>query len=257
MAMKKMAILLSLVMLFTVSCVKSGLEFQPISGVSSTPCKQDVLKSIRLPDQVEVAFTDNGLGIMYRNFEVSCDFTTVNVAHTFENGVLRITQQGAPGQANCICYTDVAYTIEGILPNDVNVIFINDEQVYCYEYANSPSGCDPNVIIDREEYFNVPEFRGNISNMKIEGDSLKFTLTASGCSASSWIVKLITTGAIQKTLPPQRTFQLSFENTEMCTAVVSRAFSFHIECLRIEGYPRIRFHIAGNDIVYEYGDNGS
>jgi len=63
---------------------------------------------------------------------VPCDFTTVNVTHTFVNGVLSITQQGYPNQANCICHTDVSYTINGILQNEINVIFINAEQVYCY-----------------------------------------------------------------------------------------------------------------------------
>ena len=61
---------------------------------------------------------------------VSCDFTIVNIAHTFENGVLNIKQHGSPNQANCICYTDVSYTIKGISQNEVKKIFINDEQVY-------------------------------------------------------------------------------------------------------------------------------
>jgi hypothetical protein len=45
---------------------------------------------------------------------------------------LNITQQGFPNQADCVCYTDVSYTISGISQREVNVIFINGEQVYCY-----------------------------------------------------------------------------------------------------------------------------
>ena len=140
--MKKAAILLSLVVLFTVSCVKSELESQ-ISNVSWTPCTQgmqstqSVLKSNRLSNKVDVEFTDEGVQITHYNFAVSCDFTTVNVTHTFVNGVLSITQQGFPNQAKCICSTDVSYTINRISKNEVNVIFINGEQVYCYNDTES------------------------------------------------------------------------------------------------------------------------
>jgi hypothetical protein len=254
--MRKRTVLLSLAALLAVSCVKNELEFQRLSNVSVTPCKQNVVKSGRLSGEVDVAFTDKGVRITYCNFEVSCDFTTVDVAHTFENGVLKITQQGSPNQANCICYTDVSYTLEGFSQHEVNVIFINDEQVYCYNNGNHPSDCDPNIIFDEEAYFNAPEFRGTISNMKIEGDSLKFTVAASGCSGNSWIVQLITTRSVEKTLPPQRTIQLSFENKEMCKAFIHRAFSFNIACLRREDTHQVQLNIAGHRILYEYGDDG-
>ncbi|MDR0371394.1 MAG: hypothetical protein LBH80_06035 [Prevotellaceae bacterium] len=92
--------------------------------------------------------------------------------------------------------------------------------------------------------------------MRIEGDSLKFTVTASGCDGNSWIAKLITTGAIEKTSPPQRTFQLSFENPEICRAIICRTFSFNVECLRVENHHQVQLNIVGNEILYEYGDTG-
>jgi len=255
--MKKVAVLLSLVVLFAVSCAKSDLgTTQQVSNVSSTPCKQDVLKSSGLSDKsdkVDIEFTNKGIQITHYNFEVPCDFTTVNVTHTLVSGVLRITQQGFPNEAKCVCHSDVSYTIDGILQNEVNVIFINGVQVYCHN-DNTQSDCDPNVIIDADEYFNVPEFRGAISNLKIEGNNLKFTIIDSGCDGSSWVAKLITTGAIEKSLPPQRTIQLSFVNLEVCDAIVYKEFSFNIECLQVKGYNKVQLNIAGNSILYEYGD---
>jgi len=107
-----------------------------IDKVSFTPCQQDKqqnkMKSSESSSNVKVEFTAEGVHIIYRDFEVTCDFTDVNVTHTLVNGVLRITQKGTPNQANCICYTDISYTINGILQNEVNVIFINGVQVYCY-----------------------------------------------------------------------------------------------------------------------------
>ena len=138
--MEKGTILLSLMVLFTVSCVKSELESQQVPNVSSTPCKQGLLKSSVLSDKVDVEFTNKGIQIKCYNFEVPCDFTTVNVTHTFVNGVLRITQQGYPNQADCVCHSDVSYTIEGISQDEVNVIFINGEQVYCHNDTDNCVG---------------------------------------------------------------------------------------------------------------------
>ena len=129
--MKRVVILLSLGVFLAVSCEKRAQESQ-VSGVSFTPCQQGILRSNSLSDRVDVEFTDNGVHITHYNFAVTCDFTTVNVTHTFVNGVLNITQQGFPNQARCICYTDVSYTINKISQNEVNVIFINGVQVYCH-----------------------------------------------------------------------------------------------------------------------------
>jgi hypothetical protein len=129
--MKRIAILLGLAVFLTFSCVEKEQESQ-VSNVSSTPCQQSNLKSSGFSDKVDVEFTNESIQITYYNFKVTCDFTTVDVTHTFVNGVLNITQQGSPNQANCICYTDVSYTINGISQDEVNVIFINGVQVYCY-----------------------------------------------------------------------------------------------------------------------------
>ena len=101
------------------------------NNVNFTPCQQSELRSSS-ESSVNVKFTDEGIEIVYYKFKVTCDFTTVNIAHTLVNGVLNITQQASPSRADCVCYTNVSYTIEGILQNEVNVIFINDVQVYCY-----------------------------------------------------------------------------------------------------------------------------
>ena len=127
--MKKMA-LLGLVIFLTISCTKTNQESH-VSGVSATPCVQTKAGDGH-SDRVDVEFTEKGVQITHYGFEVTCDFTTVNVTHTFLNGVLNITQQGTPNQARCKCYTDVSYTIEGMSKNEVNVIFINGKEVYCY-----------------------------------------------------------------------------------------------------------------------------
>ena len=129
--MKRVLILLSLAVFLTVSCEKREIASQT-PNVSFTPCRQSNLKSSELSGKADVEFTDKGVQITYYNFEVTCDFADISVTHTFTNGVLNITQKSFPNQANCVCHTDVSYTIDGILQNEVNVIFINEEQVYCH-----------------------------------------------------------------------------------------------------------------------------
>ena len=135
--MKKVVFLFSLGVFLMVSCAKNEQKPEQdaqVSDVSFTPCQQTkATKSVNSDkDKVDVVFTNEGVKITHSNFEVTCDFTTVNVTHTFVNGVLRITQKGSPNEAKCICFTDVSYTIRGISQKEVNVIFINGEQVYCH-----------------------------------------------------------------------------------------------------------------------------
>jgi hypothetical protein len=129
------ALCLVVVALFAaVGCDKSEIPPKTDNNVSFTPCQQSILKS---DSQVDVEFTNRGVQIMYYDFAVTCDFTTVEVSHTLVNGVLNITQQGTPNQADCICYTDVSYTIDAISQDEVNVIFINGVQVYCHNDSDA------------------------------------------------------------------------------------------------------------------------
>jgi len=114
------------------SCDKSDVLPETDDGVSFTPCQPSKLRNSEFSDKVDVGFTNKGVKITYYDFVVTCDFTTVNVTHTFVNGILHITQQGTPNQANCICYTDVSYSIDGISRDKVNAIYINGERVYSY-----------------------------------------------------------------------------------------------------------------------------
>ena len=192
--MKKVAILLNLMVLFTASCVESEPEPQQVSNVTFTEC---INTALYLPPAIfAVDFTDLGVNITHCLLDVNCAFDTVLVMPTFENRILTITEQGYPNNANCVCKVNVSYTVGGISEEDIDEIVINGEV--------------------------------------------------------AWAAKLITTGAIEKSFPPQRTLQLSFENKEMCAAVFRREFLFNIECLQVEGYNKVQLNISGKSILYEY-----
>jgi len=250
--MKKITILLSLALLLTVSCEKneqkSKISEINISDISFTPCKQEELKNNIRSGNVTVEFTHDGILIRYYDFEVPCDFTTVNVDHTFTNGVLNITQKG-DGMAKCICYSDVSYSINGISQNQVNVIFINGEQVYCH---NNHSDCDQDVIVSADEYENAPNHPISILDMSIDGSCLKIKFAASGCSGDNWIVKLIDSEMIAESLPCQRFLRLSLADIGLCCAYFEKEISFNIEDLQIQGDHSVLLNISGQPILYEY-----
>ena len=250
--MKKLTILLGLAVFLAVSCEKNQPDSR-ISNVSFTPCQQDSeTKSKSLSDKTDVEFTNDGVKIMCPGFVVACDFTTVNVTHTFENGVLNITQQGYPNQAKCLCYTDVSYTIEGVLQNKVNVIFINGEQVYCHNNGNNQSDCDQDVIISQTEYNNAQSDPVTIIDMNIEGNCLKIKFGASGCSGDNWVVKLIDSEAVAESLPCQRALRLCLGHIGICAAYFENEISFNIESLQIQGNRSVQLNILGKSILYEY-----
>ena len=246
--MKRAVILLSLIVFLAVSCENREQETQ-VSDLSFTPCQQDDLRSSgEVSSKVDVKFTNEKVQIKHYNFEVHCDFTTVSVTHTFVNGVLSIIQQG-DGDARCICYTDVSYTISGISQSQVNVIFINGVQVYCH---NSQSNCDKDVIISETEYKTAPNDLVSILDMEISGNCLNIRFAASGCSGNSWVLNLIDAGVVAESYPCQRSLRLSLENKEMCKAYITKEISFNIEDLQIEGNDKVSLNIAGQQLLYEY-----
>jgi hypothetical protein len=141
--MKNLILLLGFGLFLFASCTKreQGIP-SVISNVTFTPCVQsDGAKHHNgetFSGTVDLKFVNGGIQIMHRDFHVHCNFTTVNVNYTFVNGVLNITQS-CDGDSRCMCNTDVSYTINGISQNQVNVIFINGEQVYCWN-DNGNSG---------------------------------------------------------------------------------------------------------------------
>ena len=231
-----------------VSCEQQGSELQ-VSDVKWTPCKQVILRSSALLNDVAVEFNDKGIRITCNNFGAPCDFTTVNVTHTLVNGVLNITQQGFPNQAKCVCYTDVSYTINGILQREVNVIFINGVEVYCHN--EKEQNCDRDVIISRTEYENAPNSPVSIIDVKLVDNCLKIKFASSGCSGNTWVVKLIGDIYLTWAHPPLWSLRLSLDNKEMCDALITKEVSFNIEGLQISGN-EVMLVIHDKFILYAY-----
>jgi len=127
--------------------------------------------------------------------------------------------------------------------------------IFIFSSCKKEKDCDYNqkVVISETEYKNAPNDPGmKIVNMEIVGDCLKIKFNSSGCSGSSWVVKLIDRGDLIKTNPPQRTLILSLYNTEMCEALIHKEVSFNIKDLQVEGTKKVELNISGESILYRY-----
>ncbi|MBB6460440.1 hypothetical protein [Flammeovirga kamogawensis] len=91
------------------------------------------------------------------------------------------------------------------------------------------------VIISLEEYNTAPREPVALEDYSIEEDILKITYSASGCSGGSWVVKLIDSGLLLESYPPQRNLVFSLKNEEICEAYITKEILFDISKLKIEG----------------------
>jgi len=115
------------------------------------------------------------------------------------------------------------------------------------------SHCEQMVVISEDKYLTAPNDHLEIDSLRIEGDCLIIDFSSGGCNGDTWELKLIDSGAVMESYPPQRNLRLSLKNEELCDAWLTREVSFDISALQINGYPvRLNIKNSGDRILYEY-----
>lgn len=123
--------------------------------------------------------------------------------------------------------------------------------------------CELTTLISSEEYQNAPSDELTIINLEISDDCLTINFRAGGCNGKSWEYKLIDSDNIDflvTTDEPstgqlaQRNLRLSLKNVEDCEAVITKAASFDISNLRIEGENSVELIVVNGifPVTYEY-----
>lgn len=114
-----------------------------------------------------------------------------------------------------------------------------------------PNGCDLGTVISQDLFRNAPSDQVTINSLEIENDCLKINFSASGCNGESWKIRLIDSGSIKESEPPQRDIRLSMDNDELCQAFITRELSFNIANLKVEG-GRVVLNLtnSGDQILY-------
>lgn len=112
---------------------------------------------------------------------------------------------------------------------------------------------DSETLISAEQFENAPADQLTINSLEIDGDNLKINFSSSGCSGDAWEVKLIDSGAILESFPPQRNLRLSLKNNEACLAHITKELTFDISNLQVGG-SQVQLNItnSGETILYRY-----
>ena len=124
--------------------------------------------------------------------------------------------------------------------------------ITCKDYESSPEP-EGQILIGNDMFKNYPNDPITISGAAIVDDSLQISFGASCCDGKSWQVKLVGSGEVLYSLPPQRSIRLSLKNDELCTAVCGRTLKFDLLPCRVNGN-QIILNLEGWDkpLIYNY-----
>ena len=115
------------------------------------------------------------------------------------------------------------------------------------------NNCDFETIISAEQYQNAPNDQIEINSLDINDNCLKINFSSSGCDGNNWELKLIDSGDIMESNPPQRNLRLSLKNEESCEAYITKELTFDITNLKVDGN-KVQLNILSSEenILYEY-----
>ncbi|QGY42980.1 hypothetical protein GM418_04695 [Maribellus comscasis] len=121
------------------------------------------------------------------------------------------------------------------------------------ETNNFSEVCEQSVIISEDQYISAPDDQLTIISAELNNNCLKINFASSGCSGSSWEVKLIDSGVVLYSNPPQRNLRLSLKNQELCDAYIGKEITFDVRGLQVNGNKvLLNLTNSGDQILYEY-----
>ncbi|WP_422107505.1 hypothetical protein [Winogradskyella sp.] len=117
-----------------------------------------------------------------------------------------------------------------------------------------PTNCAALAIIDSTTFQTGATSPYTINSVSIIGDCMSISISATGCDGMSWVMQLIDSGDVQESDPPQRSIKLFLVNNEACLAQISKAQTFDLSTLRVDGVNEIILNLDGYDdpITYSY-----
>jgi len=123
----------------------------------------------------------------------------------------------------------------------------------CSSDDDSHTTCDDVTVLSEDDYHNAYSDEFTITSLEINNDCLEIIFNSAGCDGSTWELKLIDSESVDFSNPPQRNIILHLKNEEMCEALITKAITFDISNLQIEGH-EVQLNITNSDqaILYEY-----
>lgn len=126
----------------------------------------------------------------------------------------------------------------------------------CKEADDNPypdSACDQKVIVDGNLYKNSDSESFSIQSVLLEGDCLEVKIQSGGCSGETWDVKLVDSGGIAESNPPQRYVKVLLGNKELCEGLISKTVIFDLRPIRTgDNVVLLNLENWDDQIRYEY-----
>jgi hypothetical protein len=109
-------------------------------------------------------------------------------------------------------------------------------------------------IIDKDVYDNTTTDNYSITNIELNDDTLKISISFSGCSPDSDRIYLVDSESVLESTPPQLLLKLEFFKEESCLAAFNRILEFNINNLQVSSINELNLSIEGwnNNITYQY-----
>jgi len=136
-----------------------------------------------------------------------------------------------------------------------NVLIVLFTLLSCTSNDENTIPCELSTFINSEQFKSAPSDHLTINNLEINKNCLKINFSSSGCSGDTWEIKLIDSGEILESQPPQRNLRLSLKNEEACDAYLTKELTFDISQLKImDGSNSVLLNIINSDqqILYSY-----
>ena len=118
----------------------------------------------------------------------------------------------------------------------------------------SPTNCNEFSIIDETKYNQTNNNNYTITNVVLNGDCLKITVSSSGCNPNNWDMNFVASEVVVQTLPNQWNAKVELINNEACQAVFQKTVSFDLTPFQITGQDQVQIKIQGwnTSIMYQY-----
>ncbi len=115
--------------------------------------------------------------------------------------------------------------------------------------------CDFATLINPNLFENASSAYFDFTNISIDGDCMQISFGANGCGADTFDIRLIDSGVIMESFPPQRRLRFVIQNTDIytCPAYFEESLSFDLTPIQVdEGVLMLTIEDYPEQVEYEF-----
>lgn len=109
-------------------------------------------------------------------------------------------------------------------------------------------------VVSSEDFNEINTSNYTVTDVQLNNDCLKVTISSSGCDPESWVMNVFSTDAFYTIYPYERAVKIKLVNDQDCSAVFNKTVSFDLTPFQLENQDELPLHIEGwnKQIIYKY-----